>query len=242
MIADLVPAGVSAQDAFGDSGPESSVPLFPAEQAVVDGTFDERRKEFTTVRGCARGALARLGVAPAPLVPGPLGAPSWPAGVVGSMTHCQGYRAAAVARAEDFAALGIDAEPREPLPGIVAARIVTDTESGWLRQDFPAAAGLPLDRLLFCAKEASYKALSPWTETRFGFQDFIVRPRPDGTFRVVPPGAGMPLSDPPVAGFTGHWVARSGYLLTVVALSADGSAEAGHAHHQNHRPRPRVFS
>lgn len=242
MIADLVPDGVRAQDAFGDVGPESSVPLFPAEQAVVAGAFEERRKEFTTVRGCARGALARLGVAPAPLVPGPLGAPSWPAGIVGSMTHCQSYRAAAVAYAADFAALGIDAEPQEPLPGIVAGRIVTDTESGWLRQDFPTAAGLPLDRLLFCAKEASYKAFSPWTETRFGFRDFIVRLRSDGTFRVVPPGSGMPLSGTRVAGFSGHWAARSGFLLAIVAVSADRSPEACLARHQNHRSQPRVFS
>lgn len=28
------------------------------------------------------------------------------------MTHCDGYRAAAVARADDIATIGIDAEPR----------------------------------------------------------------------------------------------------------------------------------
>ncbi|MFH8472627.1 4'-phosphopantetheinyl transferase [Streptomyces sp. NPDC018000] len=218
MIADLVPAGVRAQDAFGDSGPESTATLFPAEQAVVDGVCDERRKEFTTVRGCARAALARLGVAPTPLVPGPLGAPRWPAGVLGSMTHCRGYRAAAVARTAEFAALGIDAEPQEPLPDVVASRIVTGPESDWLRQQFPEDAGLPLDRLLFCAKEASYKAFAPWTPTRFGFQDFAVRLRPDGTFRTVPPSAAMPPAGPCAAGITGRWAARSGFLLTVVVV------------------------
>lgn len=220
MIAEVVPAGVRAREAFDDDGPDSSITLFTTEQAVVEGVLDERRKEFTTVRGCARAALAALGVAPAPLVPGPLGAPCWPAGVVGSMTHCRNYRAAAVAPTEDFAALGIDAEPQEPLPRFMAERIVTDVEAGWLRQDFPSAAGLPLDRLLFCAKEASYKAFSPWTGARFGFRDFTVRLRPDGTFRIIPPSSEKPVSSPDPAGLTGRWAASSSLLLSVVTLSA----------------------
>ncbi|MEU1122460.1 4'-phosphopantetheinyl transferase superfamily protein [Streptomyces sp. NPDC005899] len=220
MIAEVVPTGVRAREAFDDDGPDGAVALFATEQAVVEGVLDERRKEFTTVRGCARAALTALGVDPAPLVPGPLGAPGWPAGVVGSMTHCRNYRAAAVALTEDFAALGIDAEPREPLSRFMAERIVTDVEAGWLRQDFPPAAGLPLDRLLFCAKEASYKAFSPWGGTRFGFRDFTVRLRPDGTFRAAPPAPEPPIGSPGPAGLTGRWVARSGLLLSVVAVSA----------------------
>ncbi|MFP3987354.1 4'-phosphopantetheinyl transferase superfamily protein [Streptomyces sp. E11-3] len=221
MIADLVPAGVLACDAFDDAGPDAAARLFSAERAVVAGVFDERRREFTTVRGCARRALAALGTAPVPLVPGPLGAPRWPTGVVGSMTHCRGYRAAAVARAAEFAAVGIDAEPQEPLPGIVATRTVSDTESGWLEQDFSRAAEVPLDRLLFCAKEASYKAFSPWLGTRFGLRDFTVRLRSDGTFHGMYPSSSGPLSAIRTGGFSGRWVARSGYLLTAVAVSAD---------------------
>ncbi|MFC9004658.1 4'-phosphopantetheinyl transferase family protein [Streptomyces microflavus] len=220
MIAEVVPTEVRAREAFDDDGPDGAVTLFATEQAVVEGVLDERRKEFTTVRGCARAALTALGVDPAPLVPGPLGAPGWPAGVVGSMTHCRNYRAAAVALTKDFAALGIDAEPQEPLSPFMAERIVSDVEASWLRQDFPSAAGLPLDRLLFCAKEASYKALSPWTGTCFGFRDFTVRLRPDGTFLAVPPTPETPISSRGPAGFTGRWAACSGLLLCVVALSA----------------------
>ncbi|RDL03122.1 hypothetical protein DER30_4679 [Streptomyces sp. HB202] len=93
VIAEVVPTEVRAREAFDDAGPDGAVTLFATEQAVVEGVLDERRKEFTTVRGCARAALTALGVDPAPLVPGPLGAPGWPAGVVGSMTHCRNYRA-----------------------------------------------------------------------------------------------------------------------------------------------------
>lgn len=40
----------------------------------------------------------------------------WPDGVVGSMTHCDGYRAAAVAHAGEVLGVGIDAEPHFPFP------------------------------------------------------------------------------------------------------------------------------
>ncbi|GAB2724325.1 4'-phosphopantetheinyl transferase family protein [Streptomyces bullii] len=217
MIAGLVPAGVYAKDAFGDRGPLADVTLFPAELTAVQGESEDRRREFTTVRGCARAALAELGVAPAPLVPRALGAPRWPAGVVGTMTHCRGYRAAAVARAARFAALGIDAEPLEPLPPAVAARIANARESAWLRDDF-APAGPPPERLLFSAKEASYKAFSPWLGDRFGFRDFTVRIRPDGTFRVTPPDSGTPLPATVDKDLTGYWIARHGFVVTVVAV------------------------
>ncbi|WP_158717200.1 4'-phosphopantetheinyl transferase family protein [Streptomyces sp. NRRL F-4474] len=73
-----------------------------------------RRREFATVRRCARQSLAALGIPPMPLLPGERGAPLWPRGTVGSMTHCLGYRAAAAARADEITALGIDAEPHQP--------------------------------------------------------------------------------------------------------------------------------
>ncbi|MFF1717797.1 hypothetical protein [Streptomyces sviceus] len=49
--------------------------------------------------------------------------PAWPDGVVGSMTHCDGYRAAAVAHAGEVLGVGIDAEHHLPLPEGVFASI-----------------------------------------------------------------------------------------------------------------------
>ena len=95
MIADILPSPVAAEEAFDDAG---EVVLFPEEQAVIANAVDKRRLEFTTARACARVALGKLGLPPVPIVPGPRGAPRWPAGVVGSITHCAGYRACAVAR------------------------------------------------------------------------------------------------------------------------------------------------
>ena len=96
MIAEILPSSVVSVEAFADS---LDATLYPEEEAVVARAVAKRRREFTTVRACARTALARLGRPPAPIIPGPRGAPGWPPGIVGSMTHCDGYRACALALA-----------------------------------------------------------------------------------------------------------------------------------------------
>ncbi|MBT3153777.1 hypothetical protein HTV45_23390 [Streptomyces sp. CHD11] len=208
----LVPAGVELCEAYGDTGPEAAACLFPSEQAVVRGSSEERRREFTTVRGCARRALARLGIPPEPLVPQVSGAPRWPRGAVGSMTHCPGYRAAVVAPAGTYASLGIDAEPAEPLPAAVAGRLLPG--AGHPAADaLRATLGPPADRLVFCAMEASYKAFSPWLGRRHGIRDFVVSVTGDGSFRGVAPGRRHR--------FEGRWAVRSGYLVAAVCLTAE---------------------
>ncbi len=98
MIEELLPDDVVVVEALSD--PPEAV-LFPAEEALLAQAVEKRPLEFTTVRHCARVALGRLGVPAAPILPGEHGAPQWPEGIVGSMTHCAGYRAAVVARSAD---------------------------------------------------------------------------------------------------------------------------------------------
>ncbi|MEU3100283.1 4'-phosphopantetheinyl transferase family protein [Streptomyces griseoflavus] len=213
MVLDhLVPEGVELCEAYGDTAPgEAAACLFPSERAVVRDVSEERRREFATVRGCARTALARLGIPPEPLVPDVSGAPRWPRGTVGSLTHCPGYRAAVVAPAREYVSLGVDAEPAEPLPAVVAARLLPDAERR-SADALRAALGVPADRLAFCAKEASYKAFSPWLGRRHGIRDFAVRLAGDGSFRGAVPGRRHR--------FEGRWAVRSGYLVAVVCLTA----------------------
>ena len=113
MLEQILPPWVAAVEAFGDV---PGATLFPEEAAVVARAVSQRRTEFASARACARAALARLGEPPAPILPGARGAPQWPVGLAGSITHCDGYRAAAVARTADVATLGLDAEPNEALP------------------------------------------------------------------------------------------------------------------------------
>ena len=95
ILATLLPAGVEVCETTGDV-PESV--LFRAEAAAVTKAVPKRRAEYAAVRHCARTALGRLGVPPVPILSGPDRAPRWPPGIIGALTHCEGYRAAAVAR------------------------------------------------------------------------------------------------------------------------------------------------
>ena len=85
MIEKVLARGVASVEAFCD--PPDAV-LYPGEAELVARAVDKRRREFCTVRHCARQALRQLGLPPAPVLRGERGEPRWPAGVVGSMTHC----------------------------------------------------------------------------------------------------------------------------------------------------------
>ena len=156
----MVPSGVAVAEAFADP-PHAE--LYPEEEALLGRAVKKRRLEFATARRCAREALATLGLPPSPILPGPRGAPCWPAGVVGSITHCAGYRAAALARVRDMAAIGVDAEPDEPLPEGVREAIARPEELAMLTTLSAAEPGVSWDKLLFSAKESVYKTWFPLT-------------------------------------------------------------------------------
>ncbi|MFD5778600.1 4'-phosphopantetheinyl transferase [Streptomyces sp. NPDC126933] len=220
MIEEILPPGVRSSEAFDDLAP---APLFPEEAALMAGRRPRRQAQFATARACARRSLAELGLPPAPLLPGAGGAPRWPAGVVGSITHCDGYRAAVVARSAEVAALGIDAEPAEPLPRGVLGLVASDSERAALERLAAGSPELCWDRLLFSAKEAVYKAWYPSAERWLGFADADVRFAPSGTFT-----ARLHPSEPPPDApthFEGRWLVRNGLLLTAVATT---TAPAGH--------------
>lgn len=223
MIEKLLPASVACVEVFEDvPTPE----LFPAEVELVARAVAKRQREFATVRHCARQALASLGVAPAPILPGERGAPQWPDGVVGSLTHCDGYRAAALARAAHVCAIGIDAEPNDVLPDGVAGVIGREEELAGLAELAAAEPHVCWDRLLFSAKEAVYKAWFPLTRRWLDFREASVTLVPDGTFhaRLLVPGptvAGRPLT-----GFQGRWMAGDGLVVTAIGIRAGDASGA----------------
>jgi 4'-phosphopantetheinyl transferase EntD len=194
--------------------------LFAEEEQVVADSVEKRRREFVTGRTCAHEALELLGVPAAPVLPGPKGEPRWPAGVVGSITHCDGYRACALSRARDHASLGVDAEPDRPLPAGLLADIALPAERRRLAELDGALPGGNWDRLLFCIKESIYKAWFPLTEIWLGFEDAAVTIDPGrGTF-----GARLLVPTPAKAGrdlsaLSGRWSARDGLLFATVAVA-----------------------
>jgi 4'-phosphopantetheinyl transferase EntD len=216
VIAEILPtAAASAESAGTEPGAAGSGPgLLPAEEPAVRTAGPRRRAEFTAGRRCAREALARLGLPAAPVPTGRAGEPRWPAGVTGSITHCAGYLACAVALVTDVAAIGIDAEPDDGLPAGLIESLATGAERAWLARQAAAAPMVHWDRLLFSAKEAGAKLWYPLTGCWPGLRELTVFPATDGTF------------DARVAGsrLTGRWLARGGLIVTAVTWTP-GSAE-----------------
>lgn len=210
MIEDVLPAAVRAAEAFTDP-PQAW--LFAEEEPLVARAVESRRREFTTGRWCARRALRELDVADAPLLADEHRAPRWPDGIIGSITHCAGYRAAAVARADPLHWLGIDAEVHEPLPEGVLDVVSLPAERAALPQLAAADRGTAWDRVLFSCKEAVFKAWYPLTRAWLDFQEAEIQLAP-GRFQARLLRSGPVVLGEELAGFTGRWSARDGLVVT----------------------------
>jgi 4'-phosphopantetheinyl transferase EntD len=197
MIALLLPPG-----AFGvemrDSGQD--IPLHPEEAALVAGAVEKRRREFALGRACARAALVAMGADMAAIGRGPGGAPLWPAGMVGSITHTQGYACAVVGAAQHFSALGVDAERVGGVGDDLLPRLFDDAERARLMAMDDAQRRVAAT-LGFSAKEACFKA---WGAR---FRDVHIE-WGDGVFRAeCARGTGE-----------GRFVVRDGLALTAIFL------------------------
>jgi 4'-phosphopantetheinyl transferase EntD len=210
MMHRLLPPEITAV-AARDDDPETF--LFPEERAMLDGAVEARLAEFATARHCARQALRRIGVPDGPILRGPKREPIWPTGIVGSLTHCTGYRAAAVARAAEVLAIGIDAEPHAAIPDRVAQRVLCAAERAWVAQ---APASVHWDRLIFSAKESVYKAWFPLARRWLDFDEATIAIDPAAaTFEarlLVEPPEGVPAT------FLGRYLVEDGLVLTAIAV------------------------
>ncbi|QUR67008.1 4'-phosphopantetheinyl transferase PptT [Mycobacterium spongiae] len=228
LVSSLLPGTVSDDLAHAElySDPPGLTAL-PEEESLIARSVAKRRNEFITVRHCARAALGQLGVAPVPILKGDKGEPCWPDGVVGSLTHCTGYRGAVVGRGSVVRSVGIDAEPHDALPDGVLDAISLPAERSEMPRQIPAP--LHWDRILFCAKEATYKAWFPLTKRWLGFEDAHI------TFEADNPGTSESgpsrgrfvsriLIDPstpqgpPLRRLTGRWSVERGLVLTAIVL------------------------
>jgi enterobactin synthetase component D / holo-[acyl-carrier protein] synthase len=172
VIGSLLPAAVVTVEA-GEA--DWTAPLLPEEEPLVARAVDKRRREFAAGRSCARRALAQLGWTDFPLLVGQRREPVWPPGIVGAITHCPGYCAAAVVRTADVRGLGIDAEVRGPLPDGVEGMVCTEDERRWMA----ALAGDHWGTLVFSAKESVYKAWYPIAQRWLDYKDADLTVEPD---------------------------------------------------------------
>jgi len=200
------PLRASELDLFGDP--------YPEERRYIEAAADKRRAEFVTGRGCARRALARLGVGPCAVPPGANRAPIWPAGIVGSISHTADLCVAAVALSSDVASIGIDIEGAEPLGADLLPVVCTPRELAWLATLSDDERGRWAKRL-FGAKEAFFKCQFVRTQAMLDFQDVEI----DGSVttntlaaRLLPPAL-QGMDD-----MRGLWIEQGTHLLTAAWL------------------------
>jgi 4'-phosphopantetheinyl transferase EntD len=217
LLSGVVPPPIASAELYDD--PADLAPL-PEEEPLIARSVAKRRNEFITVRYCAREALGELGLPPVPILKGDKGEPCWPDGVVGSLTHCTGFRGAVVGRVTDVRSVGIDAEPHDVLPKGVLDAISLPVERNQLAA---LPGGAHWDRILFCAKEATYKAWFPLTHRWLGFEDAHITFAVDGsgsagTFEsriLIDPAAEF---GPPLTTLSGRWSLDQGLVLTAIVL------------------------
>ncbi len=217
--------------------------LHPVEAEQIAGAVAGRRADFAYARACAREAMGRLGVPAGPIVRGGRGMPVWPPGVVGTLTHTDGLRAAALAPADRVRSVGLDVEPHEGLSDGVLEVVSLPEEAAWVRAAGAEIGSVHWDKLLFTAKEATYKAWFPLTRRWLGFEDAHITLVPDPPRRSRAGAGGDDDDDTVITGslhsrilvdahavdggpdlltFDGRWVVRGGFVASAIVLRRPG--------------------
>jgi 4'-phosphopantetheinyl transferase EntD len=150
-----------ATDVFSGARAVFDAPLHPQERILVYGVVDRVRRQTSTGRLLLREVLRTMGVVPGAILRTTGGRPALPSGVTASLAH------------DDDVAIGVDVEPSLPLPAEIVDDVVTSAGD---------RAAVTVDgtvdplraRLLFCVKEAVYKACFPVDEVFLEFADVTV--------------------------------------------------------------------
>jgi len=153
--------------------------VLEAERPLIKKAVEKRRREFSAGRYCARQALRALDCADAPIMHDQNGAPLWPQGIVGSITHSKTHAAAVAAETSKLRGLGIDLETVTRVSPAITNKILTEPEKAYLLRHPDPVEKQRLQALFFSAKEALYKCLHPLLQCRIGFQDARIECMPD---------------------------------------------------------------
>jgi 4'-phosphopantetheinyl transferase EntD len=219
LIASLLPDHIAVAEGVIAN---SQTDLWPEEAAYIAKAVEKRRKEFACGRCFARRCFRALGRPEGPLPANPDRSPRWPEGLVGSITHTDTYCAAAVARADDIAAVGIDIEDfsnfrPELLRYVLSSGDVTGNVRGPIlgaERRFGAA--------LFSAKETFYKCLHGAAQAHLDFADVGIE-FVDGSdlfyARLLTPVGRFTRGRE----FTGRYLVAGDRVATAMILPRDGS-------------------
>jgi enterobactin synthetase component D len=161
-----------------------SYDLFDIEERFIRNAVLKRRAEFEAGRAAARAALETLDIRSQPIPRAEDRRPIWPEGIVGSISHAEGFAAALVGHQAEIAGVGLDIEGADPLKNELHKYILTPQELTE-RDAKPIVAGSPRCKISFVAKEALFKAIYPITLTFFSFHDARIKIHQDGCWEAT---------------------------------------------------------
>jgi len=180
LLQGLLPPQTSWHGCALSADPGLVEALPPAEALAVRQAVASRQREFALGRWCARQALQSMG-RPASVIPvGANRVPVWPAGVVGSISHDEGWCIAGVAPADRWAGLGVDTELVARLRLDMATQLCTAWESARWLGDTEAPVRIARLARVFSLKEAAFKVLFPRFGQWIDFHQAEATELPDG--------------------------------------------------------------
>lgn len=139
----------------------------------------KRKTEFIIGRSCARRALCALKEPARPILRLNDGRPKWPAGIIGSITHCDDMCAAIVSPYSNIQGLGIDIETSVPFERDTHSIILTQSEIiNYSRSNDQLPSW---ENIIFSAKESVYKAIYPTLNRFVDFKEVEISLRITGS-------------------------------------------------------------
>lgn len=143
---------------------------------INDPDGSRRRAEFLAGRLAAAEAIRRAGQADAGLLGrSPTGAPEWPAGIAGAISHHSGVACAVVSM--DAVGVGVDISPvlsESQLRAVERRSLVASERERWRSPRGVA--------VVFAVKEAIYKAAHPRVLRHIGFDEAEIIEQVDGAW------------------------------------------------------------
>jgi 4'-phosphopantetheinyl transferase EntD len=174
-----LPGGSSAEERSVTVPEAVLARLHPEERQHFRGLAPGRQLTWVGGRLALRQALDDLGIASgAALLPTTRGAPSLPAGAVGSISHKEGV-AVALAAPDSGWTVGVDVELGAAARRDIAPYVLTPGERQRI-EALPEPLRAAEVLWAFSAKEALYKALDPHVGRHVSFQEASVERGADG--------------------------------------------------------------
>ena len=196
----------------------------------LEGAAPKRQMQFRAGRYCAMEAMGALNDSYAGRQIGrtATGAPLWPEGVIGSITHTDDFASAAVALTADAAAIGIDTERIMPES---TARTIADTIASPVEVAHARAAGFSQAAaltLVFSAKESIFKCLHPMVARYFDFHSVRIVDV-DGDNRTFAAQTVETLSNafPADTILRGRFAVEAPWIHTGIALATSSHSDHG---------------